>query len=62
MTSQDEWHTGNQETENYLTLNSEIERGFISSDFMLHNQEITKGFGKTGSGKYLSKTEESILS
>lgn len=51
MTSQDEWHSGNRETERYLALNSEIERGFISSDFMLHNQEITKGFGKTGSGK-----------
>ena len=34
MTSQNEWHTGNQETENNLTLNSEIERGlteYISS-------------------------------
>lgn len=51
MTSQDEWHTGNQETENYLALNSERERGFISSNFILHNQEIIKGFGKAGSGK-----------
>lgn len=51
MTSQDEWHSGNRETERYLALNSEIERGFVSSDFMLHNQEITKGFGKTESGK-----------
>lgn len=46
MTSQNEWHTGNQETENNLTLNSEVERGLISSPFILHSQEIIEHLGK----------------
>jgi hypothetical protein len=46
MTSQNEWHTGNQETENNLTLNSEIERGFISSQFILQSQDIIKALVK----------------
>lgn len=46
MTGQNEWHTGNQEAENNLILNSEIERGFISSQFILQSQKIIKGLVK----------------
>lgn len=46
MTSHNEWHTGNQEGEDNLTLNSEIERGLISSQFILQSQEIIKNLVK----------------